>query len=135
MPVGKTKTVGYQFGIRRTYPIPQKEAWEFMFSDEGLSIWLGTLEENLQIHKPFKTKHGIEGLVRVFKLHSHIRINWKKPSWSNMSTVQLRIMPYKDTKTTIAIHQEKLSSELQRQEMKAYWNEIIAQLDEHLSVK
>jgi hypothetical protein len=121
-PIGKTKSVGWQFGLSKTFPYSQKYLWDFMFSEKGLGIWLGELDHELEIKKIYKTKHGIEGLVRVFKPYSHIRMSWKKKSWENVSTVQVRVIG-NDEKATISFHQEKLSGKSQREEMKRYWNE------------
>ena len=119
--VGQTKDVGFQFGLRKTFPISATEVWDFMFSGKGLDIWLGKLENELELKQPFVTKEGIEGLVRVWKPYSHIRVNWKKPDWENLSTVQVRVMG-NDQKATISFHQEKLLDAAQREEVKAYWN-------------
>ncbi len=124
---GKTKDVGFQFGIRKTVPFPTGTVWDFLFSDEGLSIWLGTLKNKLELKKEFETQNGITGFVRVLTPGSHIRISWKPKTWENISTVQLRVIG-KENKTTIAIHQEKLLNTEQRKEMKAYWAETIEKL-------
>jgi hypothetical protein len=42
-PVGLTKSAGFQIGVRRTLPMTQEKAWELLFSQEGLQIWLGDL--------------------------------------------------------------------------------------------
>lgn len=94
-----------------------------MFSDKGLKVWLGELKTNLETKENYRTKDGIEGLVRVFKPNSHIRMNWKKEKWKNMSTVQVRVIGKGKNKTTISFHQEKLTDFKQRNEMKKYWNE------------
>ena len=124
---GKTKDVGFKFGIRKTVPFPAGTVWDFLFSDEGLSIWLGTLKNKLELKKEFETQNGITGFVRVLTPDSHIRISWKPKTWENISTVQLRVIG-KENKTTIAIHQEKLLNTEQRKEMKAYWTETIEKL-------
>ena len=124
---GKTKDVGFQFGIRKTIPISTEKVWDFLFSENGLEIWLGKLNTELELKKEFEIENGITGLVRVFKLNSHIRLNWKLKSWENMSTVQIRVVGDKN-KTTIAIHQEKLLNSKQRNEMKEYWTEIMEKL-------
>jgi len=104
--IGKTKDVGFQFGIRKTFTISTENVWGFLFSEKGLKIWLGKLNNELEIKKEYETENGITGLVRVFKANSHIRLNWKAKTWENMSTVQIRVIGNK-SKTTIAIHQEK----------------------------
>src|SRR5690606_31964963 len=64
-PVGKTKDSGWQFGLRKTFYKAQEYLWDIIFSDKGLKIWLGGLEEELEPKKSYKTKEGIEGYVRV----------------------------------------------------------------------
>ena len=127
-PIGLTKDVGWQFGLRKTFPYSQGYLWDFMFSKKGLKIWLGEFDEELEVKKSFKTKDGIEGLVRVFTPHSHIRLNWKKKNWENLSTVQVRVMGNQE-KATISFHQEKLSNNNQREEMKKYWNEKMVKIE------
>lgn len=95
-----------------------------MLSENGLKFWLGDLENELEINKDYRTKNGIIGLVRVFEPNSHIRLNWKKKNWENMSTVQVRVIGTQE-KSTIAIHQERLLNPEQRAGMKEYWAEIM----------
>jgi uncharacterized protein YndB with AHSA1/START domain len=99
-----------------------------MFSEKGLQLWLGKLEGELEIKKVYKTKDGIEGLVRVFTPNSHIRMTWKKKNWGNISTVQVRVIGNSE-KATIIFHQEKLIDENQRKEMKSYWNIIMIEME------
>lgn len=129
--VGKTKDVGFQFGIRKTFSVSSEEVWDFLFSENGLKIWLGNLKNELEIKKEYETENGITGLVRVFKANSHIRLNWKPKNWENMSTIQIRVIG-NQTKATIAIHQEKLLNTEQRNEMKAYWTEIMKKIGTEL---
>ena len=133
-PVGLTKDVGWQFGLSRTFLYPQAYVWDFMFSKQGLQIWLGELEEELEIKKAYKTTEEIEGLVRVFKPYSHIRMNWKMKKWKNLSTLQVRVMGNQE-KTTISFHQEKLLDNSQREEMKKYWNEKMIKIEKALVSK
>ncbi len=130
--VGKTKDVGFQFGIRKTIPVSNEKVWDFLFSENGLKIWLGKLNSELELKKEFKTENGITGFVRVFKPNSHIRLNWKPKTWENMSTVQIRVIG-NETKTTIAIHQEKLLNSEQRNEMKEYWTQKINLLTNYIN--
>lgn len=127
-PVGLTKDVGWQFGLRKTFLYSQEYLWDFMFSDEGLKIWLGELREELEIKKAYKTKEGIKGLVKVFTPYSHIRMNWKKKDWENVSTVQVRVIG-NDEKATISFHQDNLLDNNQREEMKLYWNKKMTEIE------
>lgn len=105
--VGKTKDVGFQFGIRKTFSVSTEKVWNLLFSENGLKIWLGKLKSKLEIKKEYETENGTKGLIRVFKPNSHIRLNWKPKNWENMSTIQIRVIGNQE-KTTVAIHQEKL---------------------------
>lgn len=125
--VGKTKDVGFQFGIRKTFSVSTEKVWDFLFSENGLKIWLGKLKNELEIEKEYETENGITGLVRVFKVNSHIRLNWKPKHWDNISTIQIRVVGNQE-KTTIAIHQEKLLNFEQRMEMKEYWTKIMNEI-------
>ena len=125
--VGKTKDVGFQFGIRKTIPVSNEKVWDFLFSENGLNVWLGELKNELKLKNEFETKNGITGFVNVFKPNSHIRLNWKLKNWKNMSTVQVRVIG-SENKSTIAIHQEKLLNQDQRNDMKEYWTKIIEKL-------
>ena len=129
--IGKTKDVGFQFGIRKTIPVSDNKVWDFLFSENGLKIWLGNLKNELEIKKEYETENGITGLVRVFKPKSHIRLNWKPKNWKNMSTVQIRVIGNQE-KSTIAIHQEKLLNSEQRDQMKKYWNKAMNELTHEL---
>jgi hypothetical protein len=131
-PVGLTKDVGWQFGLRKTFPYPQKFLWDFMFSDKGLKIWLGKLNKELELKKNYKTKEGIEGIVRVFKPYSHIRISWKKKNWENLSAVQVRVIGNQE-KATISFHHDKLLDNNQREEMKLYWNKKMTEIEKAIT--
>ncbi len=133
-PIGQTKDVGFQFGLRKTFPIPFEQVWDFLFSEDGLKIWLGELQSIFEINKPYHTKDGVEGKVRVFRPYSHIRLNWKKKHWENLSTLQVRVMG-NPKKATISFHQEKLLNSEQRTEMKEYWNKVMLKLSDELAGK
>jgi uncharacterized protein YndB with AHSA1/START domain len=130
--VGQTKNVGFQIGVRKTLPISIDIASDFLFSDEGLEIWLGKINVGrLEINGDYKTKDGIEGRVSVLKRNSHIRLTWKPKQWTNVSTLQIRVIEAKD-KTTISFHQEKLLDGSQREEMKKHWDKVIETLAEKI---
>ncbi|CRK83377.1 SRPBCC family protein [Neobacillus massiliamazoniensis] len=128
--VGQTKTVGFQVGIRRTFPISQEKAWEFVASEDGLKLWLGeSTKINLQPGQKFCTKMG-EGEIRIVKPLQQLRLAWKKEGWDKTSTIQVRIIPKENTKTTISFHQENLSDQNVREEMQQYWERILKQIEE-----
>jgi hypothetical protein len=130
-PVGLTKDAGFQIGVRKTIDYPFDKVWIFFFSDEGVKICLGNLITEVGIKKPYHTEEGIEGTINLFKLHSHIRLTWKRKDWENFSMLQIRIIRAKN-KTTISFHQDKMLDEQQREEMKMYWEEKIDRIEKSL---
>lgn len=130
--VGLTKDVGWQFGLSKTFPYPQRYLWDFMFSDGGLALWLGELQDDLEEKGPYKTHDDTEGFVRVFNQYSHIRIDWRRKGWENVSRLQVRVIGNEE-KATISFHQEKLSDSDQREEMKLYWNEKMNAIEKALN--
>lgn len=129
---GLTQTVGFQFGLRKTFPIPAATLWDFLFSESGLALWLGELRGPFENGRSFQTKEGVEGLLRVLRPYSHIRLNWKKKTWNNMSTLQVRVIE-NGNKATLGFHQEKLLNSAQRDEMKEYWNAALRKITDKLS--
>lgn len=130
--IGQTKTVGFQVGVRRMFPISQEEAWNLVTSQDGLNIWLG--ESMFIILEPgqnYITKLG-SGEIRVIKPLQQLRLTWQKVGWEKASTVQVRIIPGSSNKTTISFHQEKLSDQNVREEMKKYWEKVLTELKERI---
>lgn len=128
MPVGETNTPGYQFEIRKTVPIPSDKVWQFLFSEQGVSLWLGKLKKGaIPPVGAYTTFSGIEGDVKVFEHLSHIKLTWKPENWTNETILQLRVIPL-ENKTTIAIRQEKLLDSNQRGKMKTYWTSVLDRL-------
>lgn len=131
--VGQTCDAGFQIGVRKTFAVPVENVWNFLFSEAGLSTWLGKISlENFELGKPYKTEEEIEGKVSVFKPNSHIRLTWKPKYWTNSSALQIRVIPSKE-KTTISFHQDKLLDNQQRDEMKKYWDGVIVKIENEIS--
>jgi uncharacterized protein YndB with AHSA1/START domain len=131
--IGQTKDVGFQIGVRKTFAVSAATVWDFLFSDKGLPTWLGTISiENFKLDKVYKTKEGIEGKVNTFKPYSHIRLTWKPKHWTNISSIQIRVIKVKD-KTTISFHQDKLLDSKQRSEMKIHWDKSIEKIKTELT--
>lgn len=131
--IGQTKTVGFEIGVSKTIAVSHEEAWNFLFSEDGAVIWLGETNWNeFEENKTYRTTDGTEGMIKVFKPMSHIRLTWKLPDWENFSTVQIRVMKAKD-KARISFHQEKLTGPDQRSEMKNHWDQVIAAIERELA--
>ncbi|WP_155594019.1 SRPBCC family protein [Lysinibacillus cavernae] len=123
--IGQTKSVGYQVGVRRTFPISQEQAWALITTEEGLNSWLG--EVTHIILQPGQTYHSKAGTgeIRIVKPLQQLRLTWQKEEWSKPSTVQVRIISKDSNKTTISFHQEHLSNQTVREEMKLYWEKVL----------
>ncbi|GAL84280.1 hypothetical protein MYP_1508 [Sporocytophaga myxococcoides] len=132
--VGETKDAGFQFGLRKTFHNSFEEVWTFMFSLNGLNIWLGSLATELSEKQTYKTKEGIEGAIRLIKVYSHIRLTWKKKGWNNVSQLQVRVMN-NEGKTVISFHHDHLSDVNQRNEMKDHWNKVMEKISKELEKK
>ncbi|MDM5249507.1 MULTISPECIES: SRPBCC domain-containing protein [unclassified Lysinibacillus] len=131
--IGQTKTAGFQVGVRRTFPISQEKAWNLITSQDGLNLWLGEstgiILEQGQI---YITKSG-SGEIRVVKPLQQLRLTWQKVGWEMASTVQVRIISSANNKTTISFHQEKLSDQNVREEMKIYWEKVLEEIKERIA--
>jgi hypothetical protein len=129
---GLTKDAGWQFGLRRTFSYPRAALWDLLFSERGLSVWLGRLTSPLALRQAYATEEGIEGMLRVFTPYSHIRMSWKPSHWENASRLQIRVMG-DEKKVKLSFHQEKLADAGQREEMKAWWNAKMQALESLLA--
>ena len=127
--VGKTKSAGYQIGVRRTFSVNVEEAWNMLLSPQGIGIWLGELPSfHLAVGVHYTTKWGITGEIRVVNELENIRLTWKKQEWDKASTLQIRTIRQKNDKCTISFHQENLQNSGDREEMKTRWEEVLDRL-------
>lgn len=124
--VGRTQSVGYQIGVRRTLPVGEEGVWTALLSPEGLAIWLGGTAR-LERGEPYTLANGTVGDVRALKEGSHIRLTWQPRGWARPSTLQVRVIPAA-TGTTLSFHQEQLVGPDEREAMRAHWEGVIGQL-------
>lgn len=130
--IGLTKTVGYQVGVRKTFPISQQQAWSLITAEEGLNAWLGGGGNIiLKPGHPYRTTGGA-GEIRIVKPLLQLRLTWKKEEWQRPSTIQIRILSKENNKTTISFHQEHLANQQIREEMKRYWESRLASIEESI---
>jgi hypothetical protein len=132
--VGLTKDAGYQIGVRRTVAVRHEEAWAYIFSREGMGIWLGDLPGgHLEEGESYSLPDGTRIAVSVFENLSHVRMKWQPPEWENASRLQLRVYPASGEKTVIAFHQEMLQDAARREEMKQHWKNVVSRLTAQLT--
>jgi uncharacterized protein YndB with AHSA1/START domain len=131
--VGMTKDSGYQVGVRRTIAVPPTQVWDFVFSPEGLTLWLGpTGEFSFLAGKTYKLGDGATGEVRIFKKGSHARLTWQPGDYPRPSTIQVRIID-KGHKTTIAFHQEHLPDSTIRESRREHFMHALEAIEFALS--
>ncbi len=128
-PVGLTKDVGWQIGVRRTLDIPLTVAWQFLISTEGVNLWLGE-SAGVEWTKgaQYELVDGSTGEVRVFKPESHVRITWHPADWERASTIQVRVMPSGD-RTVIVFHQEHLPDATAREQRRQHFASALDKIE------
>jgi len=128
-PTGRTKSAGYEIGVRKTLPIPAQKLWEYLISVEGVQLWLG-VDAPLEwvTGAEFKAQDGSHGVIRVFNPSSHLRLSWQPGDWPRPSTLQVRVIPAGE-KATLSFHQEHLPGAAEREEMRKKWGEVVERID------
>lgn len=133
--VGQTASVGFQVGVRRTFPISPDRAWAFLTSQEGAKLWLGEVPPlAYRVGETFESKEGISGEFRVVKEMQQLRLRWRKKDWAFTSTLQIRLLQTSSGKTTISFHQEKLDHSNTREQMKKQWEDVLKEIEEKISI-
>ena len=118
----------YQIDLQTTVNTSLKATWNFLFSNQGLEIWLGTSKlDKWETGIKYIARDGIIGKVRVFSPYSHIRLSWQKGNWQNDSILHVRTIS-KDNKTIIRIHHEHLADKNQKEDMEIHWKEVLDRL-------
>ncbi len=124
-PTGKTKSQGWEFGMRRTLPLSIEAAWEAILTASGVPGDIQYPEgDGPKKGDSFETADGTHAEVRSYEPFSLLRMKWQPTGWQNNSTLQIRVMTAK-TGTTISIHHEWLADADQRAAMKQHWAEVI----------
>jgi uncharacterized protein YndB with AHSA1/START domain len=61
---------------------------------------------------------GVRIKTTTYVADSHLRMQWHRPDWNSASILQIRVTEKSPSKTTVSFHQEKLPTELTREEMR-----------------
>src|SRR5512133_734709 len=130
--IGQTKSVGFEFGLRRTFTIQLSRAWQFLTSEEGIRLWLGEVKGfRLEKGCAYQSTDGATGTVRVVNQGVNLRLTWQPLEWAKPSTIQVRVIPAGD-KTTISFHQENLPDAESRELMRQRWESVMSKIEEAL---
>jgi uncharacterized protein YndB with AHSA1/START domain len=134
-PVGLTKDVGWQIGVRRTLPIEYQAAWRLLTSKQGVAAWLGQASE-LEFVKgaAYQLTDGTQGEMRVLQHDSHLRMTWHPPGWERASTLQVRVIP-KGDRTVVAFHQEHLPGPKEREDRRAHYRAALDELERIIATR
>lgn len=128
--VGETATAGFQVGVRRTLAIEPERAWALLTAPEGLSLWLGDVDDlRLMVGESAVTRDGTAFEFRVVRPGEQLRLRWQRCGWARPSTLQIRVIATGAVKTTISFHQEWLADAAVRAEMKAHWEAVLAEIE------
>lgn len=126
--VGKTKTQGWEIGVRRTLPVSAEKAWKLLTTQPGLGYWLGTgVDAHFKKGDTFTTAEGTSGEIRSYNEGGLIRMRWQPPEWDFESTLQIRVTPAK-TGATITFHHERMRNGEQRAAMHQRWSDVMDKL-------
>jgi uncharacterized protein YndB with AHSA1/START domain len=122
--VGKTADVGWNIGVSRTLPYAADAVWDFLVSRDGVAIWLGPgVELPTETGAEYETANGTVGQIRSFVEGDRVRLTWRPSDWDHDSTVQVRLSG-SGSRTTLRFHQEWLAGAGEREEQRAYWQDV-----------
>ena len=125
--LGQTRDTGFQIGVRRTLPLDLAAAWRLLTSPEGVLLWLGAIEGELEPGVTYRLADGTSGEVTVFAPNSHLRLTRHVAGAERHSTIQVRVLPQSD-RTTIAFHEENLPSAREREVRRAWFTAALDML-------
>lgn len=121
--MGKTAGAGWEIGVSRTLPYPSARVWDFLVGD-GVAIWLGPGTALPTGHgEEYETANGTTGEIRGYAEGDRIRLTWRPKDWDHDSTLQVRLSGSGD-RCTLRFHQEWLSGATEREEQRAYWQQV-----------
>lgn len=126
--IGETADQGFEIGVSKTLPIDKNKLWNFLFSGEGLKIWLGEVNDfKMKPKFRFVTTDGTEGEIRTIKDKERIRLVYEPKNFKKPSTLQL-YLESSGEKIRLGFHQERLENEKIRSEMKAHWEKTLVEI-------
>jgi uncharacterized protein YndB with AHSA1/START domain len=129
-PVGLTKDVGWNMGVRRTVDAPLAEVWTHLVGP-GLHTWLGDCKLPRLPGADYETTDGTTGELRSRTEQRRLRLTWEPAGADHDTTLQVTVIPAARG-TTIAFHQERLTSGEERGQMLEHWTTVVEQLVDEL---
>lgn len=131
--IGETVTQGVEIGVSKTIPVSSNKLWDFTFSDKGLKLWLGEIDNfKLSPKFAFETSGGIKGEIRTIKKGERVRLTYQEKDFEKPSTLQLYFENKGRDKSSLTFHQEKLKDLKTREDMKKYWEKVLNEIQSAL---
>ncbi|MCA9909392.1 MAG: SRPBCC domain-containing protein [Anaerolineae bacterium] len=125
-PIGKTKSQGWEIGVRRTLPVTLGKAWSMILTALGVAqVDTGELVYKKGI--AFETADETRVEIVSYEEGSLMRMRWQPRGWDVSSTLQIRVLPTK-TGSTISVHHEQLQDADQREAMRLQWTALLDEL-------
>ena len=131
MPTGLTRDAGWNMGVRRTVDAPLGDVWMHLVG-AGLITWLGECTLPSSPGEEYETTDGTTGQLRSRTELRRLRLTWQPAGADHDTTVQVTVLPAKNG-TTIAFHQERMSSADERERMLEHWTAVVLRLVDELA--
>lgn len=128
---GQNSKGHYQTTVTKVFHVDQKKLWKLIMSDLGVSIWLKPLSPvKILIKNQFECEGEIFGEFRTMLAPKRIRFTWQDSDWPQSTTVQIYLFQQGKNKTGIAFMHEKLKDLRAKNQMHAYWRNVLNELVE-----
>ena len=93
-------------------------------------MWLGETQPlDLRKGQEYVTSNGVSGEIRSVAAGQRLRLTWSHPDLARPSTLQVMFIASGE-KTSVRFHQEKLSSQQERELMRGHWREVLSKIEE-----
>jgi uncharacterized protein YndB with AHSA1/START domain len=86
----------------------------------------------LRSGRRYRLADGTQGVVRVFRPQSHLRLTWQPPGWSRPAVIQVRVIPMKSG-TQVAFHQEHLPGRRLRSQRLRHFHAALDRIERALA--
>lgn len=118
----------------KTFEGDYKKLWDFIFSSEGLALWLQPLDEvELTPKQTFENHLGAFGEVRTMTKYRSLRMTWKDPEWRKHSVLQVWCVPRPNGKAIAVFTQDSLPTARVQEELRKHWKDSLQKISEKFS--
>lgn len=123
----------YSLTTTKSLHFDSKVVWKFLFSDQGLQLWLRPMGEFKLIKNfSFETENGYYGEVRTLKAGQRLRMTLQDPDWEKKSILQLQVIQKDKNKCLLVFTHEHLRNGRLREPLKDYWKTAVEDIAKSL---